>query len=121
MQGDVSDPVYDGKWAKAIATCKHYDAYSLENFKCVSRFCALLLVLLTLLALETWLVPCWPAADVLAGFPACVCSNQAAPAVPAPVCAGPNCDRTHFNAIVTDQELSETYLPAFTRGCVQGE
>ena len=72
MQGDVSDPVYDGKWAKAIATCKHYDAYSLENFKCVSRFCALLLVLLTLLALETWLVPCWPAADVLADFPACV-------------------------------------------------
>ena len=40
--------------------------------------------------------------------------------MPAPVCAGPDCDRTHFNAIVTDQELSETYLPAFTRGCVQG-
>jgi hypothetical protein len=34
-----------------------------------------------------------------------------------PVCAGPDCDRVHFNAIVTDQELAETYLPAFTKVC----
>jgi beta-glucosidase-like glycosyl hydrolase len=79
MQGDKADPLFDGKWAKAIATCKHYDAYSLENF-----------------------------------------NNQAAAAAPAPVCSGPDCDRTHFNAIVSDQELAETYLPAFTRGCVAG-
>ena len=26
MQGDEADPLYDGKWAKAIATCKHYGA-----------------------------------------------------------------------------------------------
>ena len=33
MQGHAEDPLYDGgKHAKAIATCKHYDAYSLENF-----------------------------------------------------------------------------------------
>ena len=32
IQGTESDPVYDAKWAKGIATCKHYDAYSLENF-----------------------------------------------------------------------------------------
>eukprot|EP01052_Picozoa_sp_SAG31_P034754 SAG31_NODE_4103_length_3579_cov_2.836494_2_plen_121_part_00 len=37
-----------------------------------------------------------------------------------PICAGPVCDRVHFNAIVTDQELAETYLPAFTKGCVAG-
>ena len=32
IQGTESDPLYDAKWAKGIATCKHYDAYSLENF-----------------------------------------------------------------------------------------
>ena len=46
MQGDETDPVYDGKWAKAIATCKHYDAYSLENFKYVSCFFVRLIVTL---------------------------------------------------------------------------
>ena len=84
IQGTEVDPVYDSKWAKGIATCKHYDAYSLENF-----------------------------------------NNQAAPADQSttpygPVCAGPTCDRVHFNAIVSDQELAETYLPAFTKGCVEG-
>jgi len=79
MQGHPDDPVYDSKWLKAIATCKHYDAYSLENF-----------------------------------------NNQAAPSAGQPICSGPDCDRTHFNAIVSEQELAETYLPAFGQGCVEG-
>ena len=32
--------------------------------------------------------------------------------------ADPACDRTHFNAIVTEQELEESFLPPFTHGCV---
>ena len=64
----------------------------------------------------------WPAAAASQHYDAYSLenfNNQAAPAAPPPVCAGPDCDRTHFNAIVPEQELAETYLPAFTRGCVQ--
>ena len=44
MQGDEADPLYDGKWAKAIATCKHYGATTPT---------ALLPCVLLLLALDT--------------------------------------------------------------------
>ena len=117
MQGDEADPLYDGRWAKAIATCKHYDAYSLENF-------------------NNQAAPAVPPPVVSKNDEICIkneefcikneklCNQndelcitkrfilQCAP--------GGACDRVHFNAIVSDQELAETYLPAFTRGCVQG-
>ena len=39
MQGDEADPLYDGKWAKAIATCKHYGATTPRHFCLASCSC----------------------------------------------------------------------------------
>lgn len=62
IQGSPADPLYDPRYIKAVATCKHYDAYSLELWN--------------------------------------------------------GMDRHHFNAIVSDQDFQETYLPVF-QACVQ--
>ena len=38
LQGDAKfDPTYDPKYPKVVATCKHYAAYSLENWNGTNR------------------------------------------------------------------------------------
>eukprot|EP01094_Clydonella_sp_ATCC50884_P017513 TRINITY_DN306_c0_g1_i1.p1 TRINITY_DN306_c0_g1~~TRINITY_DN306_c0_g1_i1.p1 ORF type:complete len:548 (-),score=171.57 TRINITY_DN306_c0_g1_i1:401-2044(-) len=37
MQGSPKDPLFDSKYLKVSATCKHYDAYDLENWGGVDR------------------------------------------------------------------------------------